>query len=387
MNNTPDNFSINATTHWRLTKGEILQAILNARESFKYVGGVPDVTTFEFVTEGILVSVIGLLGIIANIVSLVILSRPQMRSSINCGLQGLAVFDTMVLISAVLMLGLQKLGSRLQFLRIYSLTISPSYVIPIAYPVGLIAQTGSVWTTVAVTVERYIAVCHPLKAKSLCTYRRARIFNLIIIVMSIIYNIPRFLEVTHSETFSLELNRTILKAVASQLRLNKLYYGVYHIWLYVFVMYCIPFLILAVFNIYIWKTVRRANHERQILSRKQEGEFSLAMMLLCVVIVFLICNILALIINIIEYFDIFLSPLVNVSNLLVTINSSVNFVIYCIFGRKFKRTFLILFCKYPIQRTSFNDSIQGSTWIRFRTMKSSSGSLNTSVTVNGHCHI
>ncbi|XP_071042825.1 FMRFamide receptor-like [Parasteatoda tepidariorum] len=364
----------------------ILHTIFNFTEPFHPFELIPEVSTFEFITEGIMVTTIGMLGVIANIVSLVILSRPQMRSSINCGLQGLAIFDTIVLLCAVLMLGLNKLGCRLQLLSSYALYVSP-FIIPIAYPVGLIAQTGSVWTTVAVTVERYIAVCHPLKAKSLCTYRRARFFNLFITIMAIVYNIPRFWEVEHSEFFAPELNHTVYKIVASQLRVNKLYYEVYHIWLYLLVMYFIPFLILTVFNIYIWHTVRRANRERQTLSRKQEGEFSLAMMLLCVVVVFLTCNILALVINIIEYFDIFLPPLVRVSNLLVTVNSSVNFVIYCIFGRKFKRTFLVLFCKYPIQRASLNDSFQGSTWIRFRTIKSSSLSLNYSVNGNGHCHM
>ena len=34
-----------------------------------------------------------------------------------------------------------------------------------------------------------------------------------------------------------------------------------------------------------------------------------------------------------------------VSNLLVTLNSSVNFIIYCIYGEKFRRLFCYLFCK------------------------------------------
>ena len=37
-------------------------------------------------------------------------------------------------------------------------------------------------------------------------------------------------------------------------------------------------------------------------------------------------------------------PLTQTNNLLVTINSSVNFIIYCIFGHKFKRIFLSLLC-------------------------------------------
>ena len=39
-------------------------------------------------------------------------------------------------------------------------------------------------------------------------------------------------------------------------------------------------------------------------------------------------------------------PLTQTNNLLVTINSSVNFIIYCIFGNKFKRIFLSLLCGF-----------------------------------------
>ena len=38
-----------------------------------------------------------------------------------------------------------------------------------------------------------------------------------------------------------------------------------------------------------------------------------------------------------------ISELTQVSNLLVTLNSSVNFIIYCIFGEKFKKLFCKLF--------------------------------------------
>ena len=39
------------------------------------------------------------------------------------------------------------------------------------------------------------------------------------------------------------------------------------------------------------------------------------------------------------------TALTQVSNLLVTLNSSVNFVIYCIYGEKFRRLFCDLVCK------------------------------------------
>ena len=54
---------------------------------------------------------------------------------------------------------------------------------------------------------------------------------------------------------------------------------------------------------------------------------------------------LALVVNILEVFSLNIIALNNVSNLLVTFNSSVNLVIYCIFGDKFKRIFCQLFCQ------------------------------------------
>ena len=43
---------------------------------------------FEFVVPGVLLNGIGLLGFCGNILSIIVLSRPQMKSSINCILIG-----------------------------------------------------------------------------------------------------------------------------------------------------------------------------------------------------------------------------------------------------------------------------------------------------------
>lgn len=113
--------------------------------------------------------------------------------------------------------------------------------------------------------------------------------------------------------------------------------------------------------------MRIANRERQRLSRLQRREIGLATMLLCVVVVFFICNLLPLVNNIIESFKIVVDAnlidiLVKTSNLLVTINSSVNFIIYVIFGEKFKRLFLMLFCHNAIfGYRSGRDSPDGQT--------------------------
>ncbi|KAG8189545.1 hypothetical protein JTE90_008505 [Oedothorax gibbosus] len=295
---------------------------------------VPDITLFEFVTEGAILTLLGLLGMAGNVISLVILSRPEMRSSVNCGLQALAFFDTILLVSSITMLGLHKLGYRMMLLHRYTFEFYP-YVVLIAYPVGLIAQTGSVWITVGVTVERWVAVRHPLRARFLCTHTRAKGFCLGVLIFALAYNVPRFWEIDVVKTAD-----DVYVAKPTDFRMNKLYLEVYYIWLYLFVMYFIPFLTLAVLNVSIWNAVRRASRDRQRLTRRERKEMGLATMLVCVVAVFFVCNILALFCNVLEMLELYIPALVRVSNLLVTFNSSVNFAIYCIFGEKFRKVFL-----------------------------------------------
>lgn len=60
-----------------------------------------DGALFEFITNGILLNLVGVFGLFGNIISMIILSRPQMKSSINYLLIGLARCDTILIITAV----------------------------------------------------------------------------------------------------------------------------------------------------------------------------------------------------------------------------------------------------------------------------------------------
>ena len=51
---------------------------------------------FEFVVSGVLLIGIGALGLVGNVISVAVLTRPQMKSSINVILVGLASVDTIL---------------------------------------------------------------------------------------------------------------------------------------------------------------------------------------------------------------------------------------------------------------------------------------------------
>ena len=56
---------------------------------------------FEFFIYGILLNIISFLGLLGNAISMIVLSRPQMKSSINCLLIGLATCDTVLILLSV----------------------------------------------------------------------------------------------------------------------------------------------------------------------------------------------------------------------------------------------------------------------------------------------
>ncbi|XP_041047935.1 thyrotropin-releasing hormone receptor-like [Carcharodon carcharias] len=105
-------------------------------------------------------------GIIGNImVVLVVLTARHMRTPTNCYLVSLAVADLMVLVAA----GLPNISDSLIEEWIYG----HAGCLGITYLqyLGINASSCSI---TAFTVERYIAICHPIKAQSMCTVSRAK---------------------------------------------------------------------------------------------------------------------------------------------------------------------------------------------------------------------
>lgn len=221
--------------------------------------GVADVDDynllFEFVTYGVLLNVIGVFGILGNVISMIILSQPQMKSSINYLLIGLARCDTVLIVTSVLLFGLPVIYPSTGHLFVYYFKVYP-LVAPVVYPIAMISQTVSVYLTLTVTLERFVAVCHPLQARSLCTYGRARTYVVVTIVFAVLYNITRFWEVTVKKCMHTYYGQHVYQVYPSELRNDKRYISIYIHWMYLVIMYFIPFGSLAILNAAIYNQVR-----------------------------------------------------------------------------------------------------------------------------------
>uniref|UniRef100_A0A8C9V8K3 Thyrotropin-releasing hormone receptor n=1 Tax=Scleropages formosus TaxID=113540 RepID=A0A8C9V8K3_SCLFO len=132
------------------------------------VGSVESVTeSIEYKTVSVfLVLLVCGVGIVGNImVVLVVLTTRHMRTPTNCYLVSLAVADLTVLVAA----GLPNISDSLVGAWIYG----HAGCLGITYFQYLGINVSSCSIT-AFTVERYIAICHPMRAQTVCTVSRAK---------------------------------------------------------------------------------------------------------------------------------------------------------------------------------------------------------------------
>lgn len=83
---------------------------------------------FQFIAEGIILNLVGMFGMFGNCVSMVILSRPQMRCSINYLLIGLARCDTVLILTSILLFGLPAINAYTGYLYHYQYEVGSASV-------------------------------------------------------------------------------------------------------------------------------------------------------------------------------------------------------------------------------------------------------------------
>ena len=108
------------------------------------------------------------------------------------------------------------------------------------------------------------------------------------------------IQVTWVSHFDPALGQNRTEVRPTSLRTDPTYISIYITWMYLVVMYIVPFVSLALLNLRIYVQIRHSTAERAKLTRHEQREIGMATMLLCVVIVFFVCNVLALVVNVLE---------------------------------------------------------------------------------------
>ena len=313
-----------------------------------------------------------ILGILGNLLALIVLFKQKPTTTTTVLLQCLAVADIFVLVFSMMFRSLRTLHECFIPRGPYwtHFQVMMQYVFPFVY----IARLCSTWLTVLLTVDRYIAVCKPLHAQRLCTLSRVAKELLVLVLFAVGYNIVRFFEIDY-------------RMKPTSLARNARYTIFYKMISFGLVYYVIPICLLATLNILLVRSLRKAEESRDQLRAPTKDSAvmkrDITIVVAAVVFIFLACNIPAMMSHIFYSIETAykstkgqLEPVrrhfARVSNFLIILNSAVNFVIYCLFSRNFRKTFQRLFCRrfQHVRRVSQGSSAKsGSTYFSLNSAK------------------
>ncbi|ELU14312.1 hypothetical protein CAPTEDRAFT_215933 [Capitella teleta] len=307
---------------------------------------------FLFITYAVVMGSMCVFGLIGNTLSFMVLQWEKQNYVATFLLQVMAVVDNMFLCTTGYTLIYSATTVFLEETNQYLMPFNTVFIHPLVH----ISQLSTVWITVLIAFNRYIAICKPFQAPKLCTITRVRLQVFIMFVCIIVYNIPRFLEQQLVYKIDPVTNQTVPENEGTPLLRDKRYNIIYESLLYCLFVFLGPLVILIVLNTCLIRELMRARKrllERQLPASMtgEDQENNLTLVMIVIILIFLVCQSPAflnqlLYLNIGEdyyicgkaYFYYY-----HISNLMVTANSSLNFVVYCIFRKQFRQR-LRAFC-------------------------------------------
>ena len=313
---------------------------------------------FSLMISGVGIVICCVVCYIGNSLSLATFRRPRRASPTIVLLQALAVVDIILLIPALFVSAIPKLCRYADACHWYT-DIFQVYLVAYTWPITTMAHVATIWFTVLVTVHRYLAVCKPLNkyTSKFDQTRAAYIQVCVVMAASVVYNIPRFFE--YRPKCSDNANNQTVCVYEDTSMLKNTYYQLFYrnISFFAF-MNVIPLGVLSVLTYKLIRELRRASSNRKNMAATNcnstvDRDKGLTRTLLVVVIVFMFCQTPAAITRLLGFIldrstrhecGEFLFYFPKVSNLLVFVNSSVNFFIYCFCSRSFRANLARLVC-------------------------------------------
>lgn len=342
---------------------------------------------YDFLIEAVLMGALCAFGFVGNMLSAVCLWKDKSKSATPFLLVSLELADTLFLVTVLLLRVLTTIDTFTASLP--SMTVLEAYFGKYVYPLAMISSTGTVYLTVLVTVNRYISVCKPYDASSLCSIPNARKQVIVVWLFSIIFNIPRFFQYDIDEycqplepipSSSLSSPAAVesqmyegvirLRSSHTWLTLNPIFQLVYVNVLYFLIVYLVPLLSLIVLNYNLILALRETRRKRENMRSRRfvdpstteyggrssaasissRSEDDITLMLIVVVVIFVVSQSPALVTQILAVFlgegklacPNYFFFYERISDLLVVTNSSVNFIAYCFCSRRFRKILLSL---------------------------------------------
>jgi hypothetical protein len=300
-------------------------------------------------------------GIVSNVLNIIVLTRKHMKSPTNFILTALAIADMLTMSTYPIMA-----------IYLYIFT-SPDCVNP-QHPRGwmyfilfhnlfiVTCHNMAMWLTVTLAVFRYIFVCQHTKAAVLCSMERAKLTVGVVVVATVVSCVPNYFmyEVKDIGRDPKMMNRTVscYWIVPSTIANNNPDFQNFVRWLFGVVIKILPCVLMAFLSTLLIVAMQQAKKRRARLLNKvsrivdhdhQSSEHNrTTYMLVGVVICFIITEIPQGILAWISavntnFWSAVYVHLGDLMDILVLVNSAVNFILYCIMSQQFRNTFKSLF--------------------------------------------
>lgn len=218
--------------------------------------------------HGYLAAVVCALGIIANVLNIVVLTRKNMISATNCILTGLAVSDGLTMVA--------YFPFALRFYCLYGTvpssernTLGAMRFLLFYACFSVVVHTVSIWLTVTLAVFRYIFIKYPRQGTDLCTLQRAKIAVFLNFVVTLIVCIPNFVTITVQGEAE-EKNATEVLWVITFKRESPTERFVYNFnfWIQAILVKLVPCVGLTILSILLVRTMKQAEQRRKNLKMK-----------------------------------------------------------------------------------------------------------------------
>ena len=340
----------------------------------RYPRGYNDCSLFAILGVAVLPCILTFIGLIGNALIMLVFWQDRRKSAMYVLLLQLAVVDSLVLVIWSFLVVTWVFTYFIDNPPTVLTTLDP-YITKYGWPTGSLIQPIAIWLIVFISMQRYVAVCHPHKMRLISSVRVAWIQLAALVTFAVLFNVPfyMYVDIIILENSEVEMKDTWLVADPTYQFFESLTkYLTYFV---------VPFILLIFFTVSLIRQLRKSKMKLKLRNGRvlpisgtspkdisvipdpsnaassvkskhtpaqaqaSKTENSITLSLIVADIVFLICQPIYPLRRFLEYI---LMPEQKVCGtpysyyeLMIStgifVNSSVNFVVFCLCSEGFRR--------------------------------------------------